>query len=47
MRDHITTAAEIIGAGLITAGVWTQSLTAGLIAGGMFCIGLGYLGGRK
>lgn len=47
MRDHITTAIEVIGCGLITAGVWTQSTAAGLITGGLLCIGLGYLGGRK
>lgn len=47
MRDHITTALEVLGAAAICAGVFTWSVGAGLITAGAACVGLGYLGGRQ
>lgn len=47
MRDHITTALEVLGAAAICVGMFTINLSAGLIAAGLACVGAGYLGGRQ
>jgi hypothetical protein len=47
MRDWLTTILEVAGAASVCAGVFTFNLGAGLIASGIACLGLGYLGGRS
>jgi hypothetical protein len=47
MRSIITTALEVIGLASITAGAMLASVPAGLIVGGIFAVGLGYLRGAE
>ena len=42
-RSSITTTLELIGAVLVVIGVSSFSVAAGLIAGGVILIGIGYL----
>lgn len=47
MRDYLTTALEVLGAAAVCVGVFTIHVSAGLIATGIACVGIGYLGGRQ
>jgi len=41
LRKWLTTALEVLGFGLIVGGIWTISVTAGLIAAGVALILIG------
>jgi hypothetical protein len=47
MRAYVTTALEVAGFGLITAAAYTVNIGLCLLAGGLSCIAVGYLAGRK
>lgn len=47
MRDHLTTALEVVGAVTIVVGAFTLNLSAGLISAGLAAIGIGFLEGRQ
>lgn len=47
MRDWLTTVLEVAGIASVCAGVFTINVSAGLIAAGVSCVALGYLGGRQ
>ncbi len=43
MRERLTTAGEIVGAGMVTAGCTMLSIPLGLIAGGATVIAVSFL----
>ena len=47
MRSKITTALEVVGLSSITAGATMYSTALGLVVGGVFAVGLGFLWGNQ
>lgn len=45
-EESVSTGLELVGAGLVTAGVALIYVPAGFITGGLLAMGLGYLLGR-
>lgn len=45
MRDLLTTILEVVGIGVVCAGVFTLNVSAGLIVTGVACVVLGWLVG--
>jgi hypothetical protein len=45
-RNQVTTAAELIGAGLVVAAAWLMFLPLGLLVAGLFLLLFGWLGAR-